>query len=208
MVAGLIWLFKDHGVDKIKHPEEWQTAGSSGERTLYVALIEQFHIPENQILRNVYIPTKNGKTSEIDLLVISKKGLFVFEVKNYGGNVYGDTKREKWIQYIGKQKHFFYNPLLQNKNHVKHLKEYLKQETEEIPVIPFLTTISRGNWKVKNLDPNDYFLGINCYFKDIYKILPDSPAMAKYYKTIIDKLTPLSRPDSEVREKHIEQIKK
>lgn len=32
VVAILIWLFASHGIDKIKHPEEWQTAGSSGER--------------------------------------------------------------------------------------------------------------------------------------------------------------------------------
>ena len=81
IIAGLIWLFACHGIDKLRHPEEWKDQGSSGERIVYRTLVNQIHVPENQILRNVYIPTADGKTSEIDLLVVSKKGLLVFECK-------------------------------------------------------------------------------------------------------------------------------
>ena len=207
LAAGLVWLFGCHGIDKIKHPEEWQTAGSAGERIFYSTLTKKFNIPENQILRNVYIPTKDGKTSEIDLLVISKKGIFVFEIKNYGGNIYGDANRSKWIQYIGRQKNFFYNPLLQNKNHAKHLKQFLAQDGIEIPIIPLISTITRGKWKVKNLKPGDYILGYNCHLKDIYKNTPNSATMAKHSKTILTKLTPLSRTSEDIKEKHIKAIK-
>ena len=67
LIAGIIWLFLGHGIDKLKNPEEWRNAGSSGERILYNSLRNKIHVPDNQILRNVYIPTENGKTSEIDL---------------------------------------------------------------------------------------------------------------------------------------------
>ena len=203
----IINFFLNHGVDKLKHPEEWRTKGASGERIFYKLLIDKIGIPENQILRNVYIPTKPGKTSEIDLLVISKKAIFVFEVKNYGGNIYGDRDREKWIQYVGRQKHFFYNPFLQNETHVKHLKEFLSGY-QNIPIIPMTTTISRGNWKVKNLKPNDYFLGYNSHFVDIYKNLPIANLSKQDFDTILKKLTPLSRPSQKIRDKHISQIKK
>ena len=53
VLAGLIWLFFNHGIDKIRHPEEWKDQGSSGERIIYRTLVDQFHVPENQILRNV-----------------------------------------------------------------------------------------------------------------------------------------------------------
>lgn len=207
LVAGLVWLFGCHGIDKIKHPEEWKSVGSSGERIAYNTLTKKFNIPENQILRNVYIPTKDGKTSEIDLLVVSKKGIFVFEIKNYGGNIYGDANRPKWVQYIGRQKNFFYNPLLQNENHAKHLKDFLAQNNIEVPITPLVSTITRGNWKVKNLKPGDYILGYNCHFKDIYKNTPDSAAMTKHFKTILTKLAPLSRPSEDIKEKHIKAIK-
>ena len=207
IVAGLIWLFAYHGIDKIRHPEEWTDEGKSGEQIIYRTLIDQIHVPENQILRNVYVPTADGKTSEIDLLVVSKKGLLVFECKNYAGNVYGDAQRNKWIQYLGKKKSFFYNPFMQNRSHVKHLKKYLGTYGG-IPIIPMVATITRGNWKVKNYGPEDYLLGYNSHLKEILTKTPDSELMAQHFKEIMAKLQPLSRPDETVRQEHIEQIKK
>lgn len=206
IIAGLIWLFACHGIDKIRHPEEWTDEGKSGEQIVYRTLIDQIHVPENQILRNVYVPTTGGKTSEIDLLVVSKKGLLVFECKNYAGNVYGDAQRNKWIQYLGKKKSFFYNPFMQNRSHVKHLKKYL-ETYGDIPMIPMVATITRGNWKVKNYGPEDYLLGNNSHLKDILAETPDSELMAQHFKEIMAKLQPLSRPDETVRQEHIEQIK-
>ena len=207
IIAGLIWLFAYHGIDKIRHPEEWTDEGKSGEQIVYRTLIDQIHVPENQILRNVYIPTADGKTSEIDLLVVSKKGLLVFECKNYAGNVYGDAQRNKWIQYLGKKKSFFYNPFMQNRSHIKHLKKYL-ETYGDIPMIPMVATITRGNWKVKNYGPEDYLLGHNSHLKDILAKTPDSELMTQHFKEIMAKLQPLSRPDETVRQEHIEQIKK
>ena len=204
--AILLWLFGDHGIDKLKNPEEWKDVGSSGEQITYISLRDKIHVPEKQILRNVYIPTVDGKTSEIDLLVVSRKGLLVFECKNYAGNIYGDMKRKKWVQYLGKKKSFFYNPFLQNKSHVKHLKKYLEQ-FGDLPACSFVTTISRGKWKVKNLGPEDHFLGFNCHLVDIYKDLPDSELLMKNFPAIINKLAPLSRPSDEIRKQHIENIR-
>ncbi|WP_108775145.1 nuclease-related domain-containing protein [Lactimicrobium massiliense] len=207
VLAGFIWLFFNHGIDKIRHPEEWKDQGSSGERIIYRTLVDQIHVPESQILRNVYVPTVDGKTSEIDLLVVSKKGLLVFECKNYAGNIYGDASRKKWIQYLGKKKSFFYNPFMQNRTHVKHLKKYLEQYGD-IPAIPMVTTITRGTWKVKNYGPEDYLLGYNCHLKDVLARTPDSELMAQHFKAILAKLQPLSRPDESVKKEHIEKIRK
>ena len=207
IIAGLIWLFACHGIDKIRHPEEWTDEGKSGEQIVYRTLIDQIHVPENQILRNVYVPTTGGKTSEIDLLVVSKKGLLVFECKNYAGNVYGDAQRNKWIQYLGKKKSFFYNPFMQNRSHIKHLKKYL-EAYGDIPMIPMVVTITRGNWKVKNYGPEDYLLGYNSHLKEILTKTPDSELMAQHFKAIMAKLQPLSRPDDTVRQEHIERIRK
>ena len=108
LLSGLIWLFLGHGIDKILHPEEWQNAGMSGERIIYKTLLTKTDIQERQVLRNVYIPVANGKTSEIDLLVVCKQGVLVFECKNYAGNIYGDAKMKNWIQYLGQKKSYFY----------------------------------------------------------------------------------------------------
>lgn len=206
LICLLLWIFLNHGIDRLKFPEEWKDAGSSGERTLYRTLIDEIHVPENQILRNVYIPNGKGGTSEIDLLVVSKKGIFVFEVKNYGGRIYGDMKRQKWIQFLGGKKTYFYNPFRQNKTHCDNLKKLLSKYGE-VPVVSLLTTIARGEWKVRNLSPNDFFLGYNCHFKDIYNSMPICNQMSKSFKPILETLTPLSRPGNDIKEKHITKHK-
>ncbi len=206
LLAAAIWLFGNHGIDKIRHPEEWKNKGGSGERIIYRTLVDQIHVPENQILRNVYIPTSEGRTSEIDILVVSKKGIFVFECKNYAGNIYGDAKRHKWIQYLGKKKSFFYNPFMQNRTHAKNLKKYL-EKYGDIPIIPIVSTITRGKWKVKNYSPEDYLLGYNSHLKDIYAQTLDSELMAQHFRAILTTLQPLSRPDQSIREEHIAKIR-
>ena len=204
----ILWLYRNNIVDKVKHPEEWKDAGSSGERVLYNTLIHDLSIPENQIFRNVYIPKGKDTTSEIDLIVVSKKGLFVFECKNYSGNIYGDAKQKNWIQYLGGEKNFFYNPLLQNKNHVKNLRNYLSSKNIDVPIISLISVTSRGKWKVKNLSDDDYILGLNHHFTTIYRNFPTSDEVAKHYKAIINILSRFERPDKTIREEHIKKLKK
>lgn len=106
-LAAILWLFFNRDIDKLRRPEEWKDVGKSGEQIVYRAFVDKYHVSENQILRNVYILTSDGKTSEIDLLVVSKKGLLVFGCKNCGGNIYGDAARLRWIQYLRRKKSYF-----------------------------------------------------------------------------------------------------
>ena len=40
----------------------------------------------------------NGKKTEIDVLMIYKSGIYVFESKNYGGWIYGDQYEDTWLR--------------------------------------------------------------------------------------------------------------
>lgn len=210
IVCGLIVLLIDRTVgtgvitDQIKNPQEYTDNGKTGERIIYLTL-EKLGIPENQIFRNVYIPISDNRTAEIDLIIVSKKGLFVIECKNYAGNIYGDMNRKKWIQYVGSKKSYFYNPFLQNLGHVKALKNYFK-DFGEMPIIPMISTIDRGNWKVRNLKDSDYLLGYNSHLKDIYSAIPDSSIMAEHWNKITLMLSERSRPGEEIAQKHIENV--
>lgn len=74
---------------------------------------------------NLYIPYK-GNTSEIDVLMIHEKGIFVFESKNYSGWIFGGAESQKWTQCLpNKQRHSFYNPIFQNKTHIRALSQYM-----------------------------------------------------------------------------------
>lgn len=77
-----------------------------------------------KILMNLQIPTGDGRTTEIDLLLIHETGLYVFEMKHYKGTIYGKTSEQKWTQYFRTAPNsHFYNPILQNQYHIKALQK-------------------------------------------------------------------------------------
>ena len=87
------------------------------------------------ILNNIMIKSSTG-THQIDHIVISKFGIFVIETKNYYGLIIGDKYKAKWIQYIGKNKYYFNNPIHQNYGHIKALAEILNlDENKFISII-------------------------------------------------------------------------
>lgn len=88
-----------------------------------------------KILMNLQIPTDNGKSTEIDLLLIHETGLYVFEMKHYKGTIYGKTFDQKWTQYFRTSSNsHFYNPILQNHFHINALKRIVP----DIPIHSFI----------------------------------------------------------------------
>ena len=59
-----------------------RNVGVYGEYLIYEAL-KYFELENAKFLFNLYIPTYNGKTTEIDAIMISQYGIFVFESKTY-----------------------------------------------------------------------------------------------------------------------------
>ncbi|MEG1167187.1 NERD domain-containing protein [Gordonibacter sp.] len=93
---------------------------------------------DGKVLRNVYVPKSNGETSEIDVLFISQKGIFVIESKNYSGWIFGNEADRYWtVSLPGGNKNRFYNPILQNRGHVKWLGQYLSDNTPLYSIIAF-----------------------------------------------------------------------
>ncbi|MGB3159741.1 MAG: nuclease-related domain-containing protein [Carnobacterium sp.] len=98
--------------------------GSWGEYKIYTIL--EGIKGEKQLLTNLYLPKKDGSTTEIDLVMITKAGFFVIESKNYGGWIFGNEASRYWTQsFPNKKKGKFLNPIWQNKGHIKALQEIL-----------------------------------------------------------------------------------
>lgn len=76
-------------------------------------------------------------TSQIDHILIGKKGIFVIETKDYSGLIYGEEYSKYWTQIINRNKNQFYNPISQNYGHVKALEEYLHKKDIFISLIVF-----------------------------------------------------------------------
>ncbi len=79
-----------------------------------------------QILHDIWVRRPNNKLCQIDIVVLCCFGIFVIEAKNRAGKIIGDTEDWKWIQTIQNIKvDTFYNPIKQNANHIKYLKEFI-----------------------------------------------------------------------------------
>lgn len=111
-------------VDIEKEKILWDERGKGyyGEYLVFCELYKKL-IGTCKILMNLNIPTSNGKTTEIDLLLIHETGIYVFEVKHYKGTIYGKDTDKIWTQYFRTaQNNSFKNPMLQNEYHVNAIK--------------------------------------------------------------------------------------
>ena len=94
---GLFEILKGEQPGFIKTLLNYENAGQFGEFSTEYALTNH-HLPgEPVVLKNVYVPYQ-GRTSEIDLLMIHEKGIFVFESKNYSGWIFGSADQLNWTQ--------------------------------------------------------------------------------------------------------------
>ncbi len=90
-----------------------------------------------KFLHNCYLPKDNGETTEIDLILLHESGIYVFESKNYSGWIFGAETQQYWTQTLSKGRHRsphkepFFNPIIQNKVHIKWLSTYLGMEPEQ-----------------------------------------------------------------------------
>lgn len=81
-----------------------------------------------EVVKNLIIKKQEG-TTELDIIMLSSVGIYVFEVKNYSGWIFGSEKQKKWTQsfYTG-QKESFMNPIHQNYGHIESLKWLLSDK--------------------------------------------------------------------------------
>lgn len=105
-----------------------ERAGKEGE-ILAGKIIHQYLNDQDIILNNVEI-TVHGKETELDYVVINRNGVFIFEVKNYSGELEGNEDDEYWSKYKISSGNNEYvkevrNPIKQVKREICLLKELL-----------------------------------------------------------------------------------
>lgn len=165
------------------------------------------------VLHDVLIDGAEGATSQIDLLLIDDRGIYVVEVKNYPDAViYGDGKKSQWYYYRGGKRFEIYSPLRQNRQHVQYLKKLLA-DMGNIPCFNAVVMLCK-DFKVENIseDPDcpDTFLcsslpamlrGKNYLDQYHPKVLgePDKKAIWQHIKE-------RQHTGEEARRKHVEQV--
>lgn len=123
--------------------------GEQSERKLILKLIKAGVNPR-AIFHDLYIQKPNGEYTQIDVAVVTKAGIIVFEVKDYSGWIFGDEKQRYWTQTLayGKEKHRFYNPIMQNAGHINSLRKCLTKNPD-IPI--FSAIVFFGSCKLKKV---------------------------------------------------------
>lgn len=166
-------------------------------------------------LTNIYIPKSSGDTAEIDVLYITRKGLLVLENKNYAGYIFGSEANKNWTVtlYAGKswhgnkvEKHQFYNPVWQNRTHIKYLKEYLNTD---IATFSLVTFSNRGDLKSIDVSlPNVFVCSHSALSEVLRQIWSKNPDVLTdvQIEHIYNKLLPLTKNTKEDRQKHIANI--
>ena len=203
MAKGLLDLVLDSIFD-----DEWK--GKYGEKLTERELkLVQFFGRKGKVLRNVYLPKDNGETSELDVIFITQKGIFIFESKNYSGWIFGDEKSKNWTAMLpNKQKNHFYNPIMQNKTHLKWMKQFVG---EDVPLFSIIVFSERCELKKVTVYSEDIKVikrdWTYATVKDIWDKSPDAVPDNKIDELYV-KLKELTDVDAAVKAAHIENIEK
>jgi hypothetical protein len=110
--------------------------GKIAEKTTSLGMTFKLDPKEYTIFNNLIIKDSRGQT-QIDHVIVSKYGIFVIEVKNYNGWIFGNENDEYWTQVVFKKKNKFQNPLRQNYRHFMALSEYLGLGKEFFHIVFF-----------------------------------------------------------------------
>lgn len=163
---------------------------------------------DKKLLKNVYIPIEKNKTTEIDIIMITNRGIFVIESKNYNGWIFGSSNSKYWT--LTKNKHFkrkFYNPVWQNKIHVNSLSNMLGIELNNFESIicfgpnSVLKTIEKFESDIKVININSICEVIN----NLYNVKSDVFSNEEV-DDIYNKLRSYKYVDESIKEKHINNV--
>ena len=184
--------------------------GTSSERELILGLLKN-GIPKETIFHDLMIK-KNNKFSQIDMVIPTKEGIIVFEVKEYSGWIFGSGNNTNWTQILayGEKKYKFYNPIKQNNNHITELKKTLKQ-FQKIPFFSIIVFFGDCELKEINYIPNGtYIVKAQRIFEVLNLIKTENePTSYTNKREVVDTLKKLVSLGENVgyQEQHIENIK-
>lgn len=184
--------------------KEEELDGYSLEKKVMKQLNSIFH---TNPIPNVVLQHTKG-TAEIDIIQVTRKGIFVVECKYRTDEVSGSAIEYFWdITRNGKKIATMYNPIKQNANHIKTLESYLKKEGIEAPTVYNVVVIVAKELSIKELDQIDTNTVLVQGLSDLKRLdsLPDelSDKQILEFQAIIEK----KESTEYQRRKHVEYVK-
>ena len=181
--------------------------GIAGESIIQL-LLNNTQLGYRKILRNLYVPYK-GKTTEIDVVMLHETGIYVIESKNYSGWIFGSEDQKQWTQVNGYNQKKFYNPIWQNRTHIRALSEYENIDKSKIKSYIVFSDIC----ELKAVPQNTEKCIITKIDSFLYVIVDDINKRQKIFTTdeidkIEEQLKHITNVSQEVKNKHIQDVNK
>lgn len=134
------------------------TRGEWSERRVVLRLLKMGINPK-AIFHDLYIQKPNGEYTQVDVAVATKAGIIVFEVKDYSGWIFGNEHQKYWTQLLayGKEKHRFYNPVMQNSGHLQAIRQCL-QQNPDTPIYSVIVFFGSSEFKDVTCNANNTFI--------------------------------------------------
>lgn len=131
----------------------FKNKSSSSKNYLFDSLI----IPHHNDKRNhseVFLQ-KEQRLTELDHVLVTRKGIFIIETKSINGSCYGELGHKKWVSVFmdrnGNQRNrTFQNPAFQNRSHQNSLLKVLKSSNlktlKYFDIIPMTFLVNANEW--------------------------------------------------------------
>ena len=152
-----------------------------------------------KIINNLLLSI-NGKTHQIDHVIISPYGIFSIETKQYNGYITGSKYDKKWVRHSGKKKYYYTNPIRQNYGHCKALTELL--DIDEFKVHNIVCIPSKARLKIKHDGELVRYDTIVEKIRSYNKVIIDN------YDEIYDILIKNNIKNKKAKKEHIKNIKR
>lgn len=162
------------------------------------------------IMSNLYIPKADGTTTEVDLLMLSETGIYVFESKNYSGWIFGNERNRYWTQSLpNRQKNRFFNPVWQNKGHISALSNFVRINQEHFYKSYIIFSERCTLKKIKINSPKVKVIKRDSLLKQIKNDIATSPKLLNLQQidAIYRKLKACSQADDTIKRTHVEQVR-
>ncbi len=157
---------------------------------------------DKYVLNNVKFKI-DGKSTQIDHIVINKYGIFVIETKNLSGRIYGNDTKKEWTQVLkyGRVKNKFYSPVKQNASHIYNLKQIVGDKYPFKSIVIFV----KGN--VKYIESNNVY-SLYRFKKILNKKIDDTYLTEEDRKKIYDLIEITIKEKNVTTIEHIRNINK
>ncbi|MGY0691486.1 nuclease-related domain-containing protein [Virgibacillus sp. FSP13] len=101
------------------------------------------------ILHDVCLKTQNGKTFQIDTIVITQHAIFLIDSKNYTGTITFDTILHQFTRDDGEKETGYRHPITQAENHQLQIENWLHEH--HLPSVPihFFIAIAEPSTVIK-----------------------------------------------------------